>query len=436
MSRGGVTSAPPRWTAREVLGFAPDSRSARAARSLAAPLPWSGLGATADLVWGNCQGSAPDPYRTCVALSGPAFWCSCPSRKQPCKHALALLLLWSAGQVHAATKPPDWARERAAGSAKEAARQRAPEPQAQARRAAARAERIGAGLEELDQWLRDLVRSGFAAAQARPASFWAEMAARLVDAQAPGAAGLVRRLGATVRSGPGWEGRALAQAGRLHLLAAGWARLDRLDESARAGVRARVGWPVPIEDVLTGPATWDRWHVVGRWESPVAESGDRLRVQRTWMWGETTGQPALVLEFALPTSPFRTDLTPGTAIDAEVAFYPGAAPLRAVVAARHGAPGPVRQMPGWATIEEAFAAHGAALARDPWLDRWPVLLRSVVAAEDGLHDPAGAFLPLRAAPDWRLAAVSGGRPVGVMGELEEGLLRPLAAVAGDRYVAL
>lgn len=410
MSRGGVTGTLARWTVREVLSFAPDSRSARAARALATAWPWSGMGATADLAWGNCQGSAPAPYHTFVTLAAPSFSCSCPSRKHPCKHALALLLLWAGGQVPAAQEPPAWVRLRAAAGAERVTRRRVPDPEAQARRAAARADRIGAGLEELDRWLHDLVRSGLASAQARPASFWGEMAARLVDAQAPGAAGLVRRLGGTLRSGAGWEGRALAQAGRLYLLARGWAGLADLDESAQAGVRARVGWPVPMEEVLARPTGCDRWHVAGRWETPLGE-GERLRVQRTWLWGEAASQPALVLEFALPTSPFRSGLTPGTVMDAEVAFYPGPAPLRAVVAAHRGLREPMRQMPGWMTIEEAFAAHGDALARDPWLDRWPVLLRSVVACEGGLRDAAGRLLPLRGlAADWRLVALSGGRP--------------------------
>ncbi|MFC6802547.1 SWIM zinc finger family protein [Deinococcus caeni] len=48
-------------------------------------------------------GQRPHPYLTGVDLTGvdlsgpapttPAFKCSCPSRKLPCKHALALLLL-------------------------------------------------------------------------------------------------------------------------------------------------------------------------------------------------------------------------------------------------------------------------------------------------------------------------------------------------------
>nr|BFE81137.1 hypothetical protein GCM10020093_037380 [Planobispora longispora] len=62
-------------------------------------------------MWGECKGSGSKPYRACVDLSGPAYRCSCPSRKFPCKHALGLLLLWSADGVPDADAPADWVAE-------------------------------------------------------------------------------------------------------------------------------------------------------------------------------------------------------------------------------------------------------------------------------------------------------------------------------------
>ncbi len=44
---------------------------------------------------GLCQGSGRQPYQARVDLAEPAFKCSCPSRKFPCKHGLALLLLFA-----------------------------------------------------------------------------------------------------------------------------------------------------------------------------------------------------------------------------------------------------------------------------------------------------------------------------------------------------
>ncbi|MET9069159.1 SWIM zinc finger family protein, partial [Streptosporangium sandarakinum] len=86
-----------RWNRDQVLALAPDASSQKAAQGVSSPGKWSGAGATAGALWGECRGSGSKPYLACVDLSEPAYRCSCPSRKFPCKHALGLLLLWSAG---------------------------------------------------------------------------------------------------------------------------------------------------------------------------------------------------------------------------------------------------------------------------------------------------------------------------------------------------
>ncbi|MFD0890078.1 SWIM zinc finger family protein, partial [Streptosporangium algeriense] len=100
-----------RWNRDQVLALAPDAPSRKAAQGVSSPGKWSGAGATAEAVWGECAGSGSKPYRACVDLSEPAYRCSCPSRKFPCKHALGLLLLWSADAVPTAEEPADWVGE-------------------------------------------------------------------------------------------------------------------------------------------------------------------------------------------------------------------------------------------------------------------------------------------------------------------------------------
>src|SRR3954465_13562573 len=134
-----------RWTGGQVAGLAPDASSLAAARRLARPGPWSATGSTATLVWGKCQGSGKTPYQVSDQVTGPAFRCSCPSRKLPCKHGLALLLLWVDGSggvadtAEAAGFAQEWAAERSARAgaraAGDAARQtRTPDPAAAAKR--------------------------------------------------------------------------------------------------------------------------------------------------------------------------------------------------------------------------------------------------------------------------------------------------------------
>src|SRR5262249_10294655 len=147
------------------------------------------LGCNKRAVWGECQGSGKSPYQTEIDLGEPAFKCTCPSRKFPCKHSLGLMILFvnSRSDFEAAT-PPDWVSEWLGRRYDQAARRnaKADEPPAteedeatrarrektKAKRAEEREARVAAGLAELDLWLRDLVRQGLASVQSRGPKLW------------------------------------------------------------------------------------------------------------------------------------------------------------------------------------------------------------------------------------------------------------------------
>src|SRR5215470_17970544 len=81
------------YSAEQIIALAPDAASAKAGRSLATASKWQNVGHDERALWGECQGSGAKPYQTVIDLSEPAFKCTCPSRKFPCKHALGLFLL-------------------------------------------------------------------------------------------------------------------------------------------------------------------------------------------------------------------------------------------------------------------------------------------------------------------------------------------------------
>jgi len=420
----------PTLTSELVASLAPDAASVAAARQVSHPRQWSATGHDDRAVWGTCRG-----YQSMVDLAAPAFSCSCPSRKVPCKHALGLLLLWAESPEAVRDAPVPAAVEEWLARRRKAPAERKPvDPEARAKRMAGRAARIGAGLEELDLWLRDLVRQGLASAQTRPFRYWDEMAARMVDAQAPGVGTLVRRMAGIVRSGDGWPGRLLAHAGRLHLLVEGWRRLDTLPAETQADLRTAVGWSWTAEEVLAGPAVRDRWRIVGR----AVVDEERFRIQRTWLEGSETRRTALILDFAAGTAPLPAELVPGTVVDADLAFFPGTWPQRALVARRHAEPERLYDWGGASKIDEALDGHARALAANPWLDRLPMVLAAAVPAGNTLRDAGGVSVPLDVDDGgrWQLEAVSGGHPVGVAGEWRDGALRPLAVWADRRLVTL
>lgn len=434
----------------QVLGLAPDASAAKAGQSLGKANKWSRLGRADEVVWGEIQGSGSTPYQVRVDVSEPAFKCSCPSRKFPCKHALGLMLVLAenSGAVAVADQPAwvsEWLSSRAATAQRKATRAEAkaegkgPDPEAQAKRAADRDARIRDGLDETRVWLRDLVRSGLAQAQAQPGAFWERAAARLVDAQAPGVARRVRELGEIAVSGEGWQSRLLAALGRLHLLVEGYARLDALPPELAADVRSAVGLVTPQEEVLSGPKLRDRWTVLGQ----CVEVDDKLTVQRTWLLGEASRRPALVLSYAVGKQPLDRSLVVGTLIEAELAFYRSGAPLRALVAARLGSPGRPTTLPAPWELGVARRDQAQAVAKNPWLEQWPMWVGPVMPRLHGeqwiVHaEGAGEALPLdpRFDDGWSLLAIAGGRPIRLFGEWTLDGLLPLGVACERRYLTV
>ena len=390
---------------------------------------WSDLGHHTGLLWGSCRGSGARPYRTLVRLdaSGSSSTCSCPSRRAPCKHAVALQRLWSTGDVPDAQPPQDalsWAEGRSRASGRETPR--TVDPEAAARRAAQRAERVRHGLEELDLWLADQVRGGLAVLQRGGYGPVDQMAARMVDAQAPGVAGLLRSLPARF-VGDRWPERTLEHLALIRLLVAGHRRLGDLPTELAETVRGRVGYPRSKDSVLAGPAVRDRWAVLGL----VDVVDYRLTSRRVWLHGSDTGRWAVLLSFAVGGSSLDATVLPGVTIDADLHLYPGAGEHRALLGHEHGRLEGVLDVPGIG-VGEAAAEFGALVAADPWAERLPVVLhgaplppddeedRWTFRGEDGLAVP---MVPGVAA--WPLLARSMGDPIDVVGEWTRRGFHPL-----------
>ncbi len=96
----------------QILQMSPDEASSKNAKSLANAKNWQGLGAfdgdDGETLWGEIKGSSGETYHTRVGFDAATFDCSCPSRKRPCKHALALALLRDEDASVFKDSPPNW----------------------------------------------------------------------------------------------------------------------------------------------------------------------------------------------------------------------------------------------------------------------------------------------------------------------------------------
>jgi len=440
------------------LALAQRPSSVAAAQPLAVPARWTSTGCDSRAVWGRCVGTSAEPYECAVDHVDVAFRCSCPSRIFPCKHALALLLLWARGQVAEGSQPSfasTWIAKRLATAeapaVAEPAREDAHQDQGETVAAVLaapptlpplplepsktrddRIARMSAGLAELDRWLDDRVRTGLADPSLASYKTWDGLAARLIDAQVGGLANRVRRLAGLVGAHPDWHSRVLAELGVLHLLATSGRHLGELSVSLADSVASTIGWQVRQADVLAGVPETDHWVVMGR--SDTRE--DRIEVRRIWLRGTASGEWAMLLSFAAFQQSLDTSHVVGTQVHADVFRYPGSVALRVLIGLRHSDPQPATRIVG-SSIAEACNQIGHALAAEPWLERYPLCVVAAPTRSDGrwlLTDSTGSLPLIDGSIGGTLLACTAGRPSTVVAEWTVAGLVPLTVHLADRAV--
>ena len=384
--------------------LAPDQSSLKSASKLRKGSQWPLLARNdgSGLIWGECQGSGANPYRVIVDCGDHGHKCTCPSRKFPCKHVLALMWLFAeAENGFTEAETPDWVTDwlgrRRKSSATPANRppnsknlsaaslddpEKPADPKAAARaeavarkRAAETRALIETGLLDLEQWIGDQLRLGVGALLKDLSPRCRTIGARLVDAKAAALAGRVDDMPTRVLSLPRAErgDAVLRELGKMVLLSRAW----RADPQAPHVARA-VGPSVNRETVLNNP---EALRVVGVWEvlaERVSTGRDGLVTQATWLLN--IASDAVDPRFALLLDYFPVSLgkrggsfTSGERFAAELAFYPGPQPLRALIASR-GDPDPSLASAAWPQGVDALAAVRRWLDLEPWALRLPLLL--------------------------------------------------------------
>jgi len=386
-----------------VENLATDQASLKAAAGLAKPGKWSGVGISDDgtLIWGECAGSGANPYRVMADLRDMGSKCSCPSRKFPCKHALALFWLRAEAIVpFAVSEAPAWVgewlvRRRPTGvaptSAKpaadkdlHAARSAEAEPvddaKAVARRHAASAKRaedterlILDALDALEQWVSDQLRLGLGGFVDDVTARCRRIGARLVDGKAAALAGHVDEMPARLLALPSGDRvrGATVELARLVLLVRAF-RGDPRDPEIRRAVASVEHRETLLADPAA-PRVSAAWEVLAE---RVRTRRDGLVSQTTWLLNLTAGPRfAMLLDF-FPASAGRRNsaFRSGEQFVGELIFYPARMPLRALLIQREAAlvdGPPLDWPPTGESLEEALTAP---LLAEPWAAERPVLL--------------------------------------------------------------
>lgn len=393
-------------TEQQIDVLAPDASSVKSARGLTNVVKWPLLGANKDAIWGHCQGSGSTPYQTAIDLGAMAFKCSCPSRKFPCKHALALMYLASK-QTSAFTQgeAPDWVhtwldkRQQSAQKQQERQERKNTEKpvneRAQAKRKEQRHTRILDGIDDLQRWLKDIVRAGLIHLPQPLAPVVDTLARRTIDAQAPGLAVALQGIASMSLSREGWERRLLEELTRIYLLTESYKHLERLEPIWQAEVRSLIGLPQSKEEVMQAGAILDDWQILYK----VREEQDKLIRTTVWMQGYNTKRMAVYTDYK-PSNQFissENTLLQGSVYSGEMYFYagilgmrafPGELSLKSTVSSPHA----------HKSLREAEQSYRSAMAQNPFLRSYPLLLEEVYLMREGeewgLRDTEGTFVPV------------------------------------------
>jgi hypothetical protein len=433
-----------RLTDAQIAQLAPDAAALKAGKDLANERKWNGFAYNHRVLWGEIQGSGKDPYRTQVDLTVIAFQCSCPSRKFPCKHGIALLYLF--GNKFPLFKENneepkwvnDWIQKRQEKSANLAESNAGENGESDAKaiekrnkdKAKRKDDRLAlelVGAEELERFLKDLLRTGFLQLPEKGSAFFDPMARRMVDAKANGLANYVRNFNKiNYFNNNEWQSKALQNALKAWTLIQAFKRVGGLEPNIQEQIFSQLGRTIKKKELLENPNVLtikDQWILLGKLSEQL---DDQMTMHRCWLLGCSTGKSAVLIDFESPFAPYEPLVLTGTIMEAELVFYPSNDPLRAQIKSQgpssNQIPPSISFLADWTAAQEQIAKQ---IAISPWADDMPQLLQQLRLVKSPqtwhLMDQKGAFWPINPLFSenqiFYILAVTGAKPV------DMGLLR-------------
>ena len=433
------------FSEEQILSMAPDNSSKKSGKELANPSKWVKREMSERALWGECQGSSKLPYQTQVDLINIAFKCSCPSRKFPCKHGLGLLLLYTRDKKLFSNAPePNWLTEwldkrgeREEKKVERKDRVKKVDPAAQAKRQENRLKRVDDGMAELRLWIQDVIRNGLVNIPGKDASYYDAIAKRMIDAQAPGLAGMLRSLRDINSFREGWTTRFLDQLVRIYLVLEGFTRRENLPGELQEELKTLIGFAQSQEELRSESGTRDDWFVLAR----RTYEDDNLTSERNWLYGAQSKKYALILQFYVQGQLPEVNLIPGSCINAELVFYRGSKSTRALIREQHGVTSQVK-IDGYRDWNAVLSSATETYAANPWATRLPAIIENVVPIKHADHwilkdiNGDGVVISNRFGQPWQLLSVSGGKPVRLFAIGREQAFEPMSAWVDNKYILL
>jgi hypothetical protein len=445
------------WTDEKIATLSPNDSTERRGRSLANSAKWNFIATNYEAIWGECKGSGSQPYLVQVNLSGPKYKCSCPVRKPPCKHVLGLFFLFAKSSAVFKYQAPTevmqaWLNQQSTNPTSSPSKTIAPALKteeaieqakiAKEKRWAQRVQLMTSGMDELELWLTDLIRQGIANTAIQKASFWNQVAAKMVDAKLPRISTYLKETHQLIQQNQNWSELVVARLGELYLWVESFKKRSLLSPKLEEELYQSLGKIVKKADILEQhPSTKDLWFVFGKKEGVDIEGRSFRKI---WLQGQKTKQQALILDYAFGSMGYEQQYIVGDLLDGALVYYSKAYPQRAIFESFDSAKIYEEiQLDTYKDLNNALTSYGKALVQNPWLFSFPVGLSNLKAfmnakKELQIKDVNDCMIPLTNLKEevtWKILAISGGHSITLFGEWDGLHFEPLSMLTENGIVS-
>jgi len=433
------------WTSSEISALAPDAATENRARRLAQAPKWEELGQYKNCIWGYCKGAGIGSmaYEVKIYLKGPELLCNCAQRQAHCKHALALLFLFvESPRLFRQKTPPhnilNWYLQQQPQNSPTTASPLDPKELekkrlAKAKRQAKKLEQMEAGMEELEQWLQDFSRQGFAQLPVQDKIFWEQLAQKMTDAKMSRLAYGLRETAQLLPYQSNWMDFLGQKIGELQLLLQSFKQRDKLSPLQLEDLLDALGRVQRKKDIVAqNKPIQDQWLVLALLEEVDAEGRNMRRV---WLQGLQTGKNALLIDYSFGSRGFEQNYFLGQLLEAALYYYPSAYPQRAILQEQQQStqkgPFQIQMAENWQAAQKQYAQ---ALGKNPWLNYQLFLVQNLQLQQQAdesfiLLDQNGQYLPFQTKIEqslWRILAYAAEANIHLIGEWQNGQFRPLS----------
>jgi hypothetical protein len=312
----------------------------RNGRMFVNPSKWQVIAKSDDILWGLCKSMGSEFYQVKIDLISEKFDCNCPDSKKPCKHLIGLLFLDLAHHLQK-NDFPEWVVNWLTNDRKNNQLPDFSEPKTSQvseeqkiigtnKRALERKELMTSGVDELELWLTDLVRQGFANLDIQNQEFWERAAIRFKDAKLSKVAFTLRFTGVIIRENKNWTELLCSTIGELAMLVQAFKNMDNFAADFQEEIFNAVGRIVKKTDLIDSKDfIIDYWTVIGLIEEINL---DGILERRVWIQGQKSGVTALIQEFAFPPgTAFEHQYKLGKSYYGRLVFYPASFKQRSIL---------------------------------------------------------------------------------------------------------